>query len=57
MFRRLFAIETAAIQNAVEQASGRYDNQALPPIDSFRDPARAMAMPAFYGMVSTRVTA
>ncbi len=55
MFRRLFAIETAAIQSAVEQASGRYDNLMPSPVDSFRDPARPMAMPAYYGMVSARV--
>ncbi len=57
MFRRLFAIETAAIQNAVEQEPGRYDGLMLPQVDSFRDPARPMAMPAYYGMVSARVAA
>ena len=56
MFRRLFAIETAAIQD-IEQASARYEGQTLPPVDSFRDPVRPMALPAYYGMVSARVAA
>ena len=54
MFRRLFALETAAIQNDVEHAAYRYDIPTLPQIDSFRDPVRPMAMPACYGAVALR---
>ena len=54
MFRRLFAIETAAIRNDIEHAADRYDSPTLPQIDSFRDPARPMAMPAYYGAAALR---
>ena len=57
MFRRLFAIETAAIRNAVEQAADHYDASASSVVDSLRDLARPMAAPFYYGLASTRVAA
>ena len=57
MFRRLFAIETAAIRNAAEQGADRYDGQAPSLVDSLRDLARPMGAPSYYGLSSTRVAA
>ena len=57
MFRRLFAIETAAIRNAVEQTVDRHDGQASSVVDSLRDLARPMAATFHYGLASTRVAA
>ena len=57
MFRRLFAIETAAIRNVAEQGADRYDGQAPSAFDSLRDLARPMGTPSYCGFASTRVAA
>lgn len=54
MFRRLFAIETAAIQTRFNEASGCHDQTEHGMGESLRDLARSAATPSCYGMWSAR---
>lgn len=59
MFRRLLAIETAAIQSAclhVDESAFRQDQPAHPFGGSLSDPARFAATPSCYGMWSSRAS-
>ena len=55
MFRKLFALETAALQ-ASEDSQLRQEQPAYPLGDSLRDLARFTAIPSRYGMWSTRAS-
>ena len=56
MFRKLFALETAALHASEDAAQLRQDQPAHPLGDSLRDLARLTATPSRYGMWSTRAS-
>ena len=56
MFRRLFAIETAALQIRDDEVSLREEQPAHPFGESFRDLSRYTAIPSRYGMWSSRTS-
>ena len=54
MFRRLFALETAAILTRADDAAPRQDMPSHPPGESLRDLSRFAATPCSYGIWSSR---
>ena len=54
MFRKLFALETAALHASEDAVQIRQEQPAHPLGDSLRDLARFTAIPSRYGMWSTR---
>ena len=54
MFRRLFAIETAALRLQADEAALHQDAPAYRPGESLRDPARFASPPSCYGIWSSR---
>lgn len=54
MFRRLFAIETAALQSHADDVASHHDHLVHPVGESLRDMARFVSTPSCYGMWSTR---
>lgn len=56
MFRRLFAIETAALRAHADDEAARQDHSDVPPHEQLRDLARYAATPSRYGMWSSRAT-
>ncbi len=54
MFRRLFAIETAALQTRADETTLRQDMPSYPPGESLRDLSRFASTPSSYGIWSSR---
>ena len=56
MFRRLFAIETAALKANSEDTSSRQEQSDYTPNEMLRDVSRFVGTPSRYGMWSSRAT-
>lgn len=56
MFRRLFAIETAALQASKEDTSSRQEPSDYTPGEMQRDVSRLVGTPSRYGMWASRAT-
>lgn len=54
MFRRLFAIETAALQTHIDSQALRQDQGGQSTGDGLRDLSRSAATPSCYGMWASR---
>ncbi|WP_419730105.1 hypothetical protein [Lichenicola sp.] len=56
MFRRLFAIETAALQASREENAPRQEASDYTPGEMLRDVSRFVGTPSRYGMWASRST-